>query len=329
MNKANLLQCGFFAAVVSFPLFAKDRLIDDGCTKVELFGNTSIESSEIFGALSFVNDAGCVSLLDQTELNRECELLKERFPEISVIHCGHIVFGDYRTLEVSLLEYIEMIQLQEKVSRYRPDKRKAVELDESLSPLYVQHRELWFDAVRSGEVLGEHVKDNVLRYTLPELDEIATTLAEKVSPEREFLESVIQNSSLTNHRIAAAWLLPWADPSSETINNTMGAILDESQLVRNNYGRFLHFFMEKIEDLSTLEKLANLAFIQLKMPAHSDRNKAIHILLELSSRNHLNCDGFANNSRRRQLEVIADRSAIPNVGGVAKEIIQRIEARCE
>lgn len=329
MNKANLLQCGFFAAVVSFPLFAKDRVIDDGCTKVELFGNTSIESSEIFGALSFVDDAGCVLLLDQSQLNRECELLKERFPEISVIHCGRIVLGDYSTLEVSMLEYMEMIQLQERISRYRSGKRTAIELNESLSPLYVRHRELWFDAIRSGKEFGEHVQDNVLRYTLPELDEIAISLAENVSPEREALESVINNSDLTNHRIAAAWLLPWADPSSETINNTLAAILDESQLVRNNYGRFLHFFMEQIEDPSTLEKLVDLAFIQLKMPAHSDRNKAIHILLELSSQNHLDCDDFGSNSRRRQLEDIADRSAIPNVGGVAKEIIQRIEARCE
>lgn len=329
MSKANTIQCAFFAAVVSFSLFAKDRVIDDECTQVELFGNTSIESSEIFSALSFLDDAGCVSLLDQSELNRECEFLKERFPEIGVIHCGHIVLGDYRTLEVSLLEYIEMIQLQERIARHRPEERTAVELNESLSPLYVQHRELWFDAVRSGEEIGEYVKDNVLRYTLPELDEIATKLAEKVSPEREFLESVIQHSSLTNHRVAAAWLLPWANPSSETINNTMGTILDESQLVRNNYGRFLHFFMETLEDLPTLEKLANLAFIQLSMPGHSDRNKAIHILLELSSRNPLNCDHFAKKARRRQLEDIADRSTIPNVGGVAKEIIQRIETRCE
>lgn len=318
----------FGAAVISVSLFVPDRAIGEGCTKIELFGNTSIESREIFTALSFVSDQGCVLPFEQSKLKSECEFLQSRFPQIRKIHCGSIVLGNLRTIEVSMLEYAEFEYLKETVSRYRADKPERIELNDSLSPLYVQHRELWFDAVRARKELGEHVQDNVLRYTLPELDELADTLRQQVTLERDVLERVVQQSSLTNHRIAATWLLPWSQPTAETINNTMLAILDESQLVRNNYGRFLHFFVEYIDDSSTLDEVATLAFIQLKMPAHSDRNKAVHILRQLASLDHLNCTEFASRSRREELDQIANRSALPNVGGVAREILERLEVRC-
>ncbi|WP_376692967.1 hypothetical protein, partial [Wenzhouxiangella sp. EGI_FJ10409] len=37
---------------------------------------------------------------------------------------------------------------------------------------------------------------------------------------------------------------------------------------------------------------------------------------------------FASRSRREELDQIANRSALPNVGGVAREILERLEVRC-
>ena len=298
----------------------------DECNKVELFGDRDLDGATLLEELSFVQSNGCLTDLqiDIKELKRECSDLSSKYSEIEIITCSPIFFGGSRkTIEVNVT-YVEGQQ-----HKFKEYDFSTIELDPSLSPIYVKHRETWFSLISKGINPGEHVVNSTLRYKNKSIDIISIEITDAIDNDiREQIPEVLVTSSLVNHRIAAAWMMPWTRPTDEIFSKTVSALLDPSQLVRNNYGRFLYLFIREIKNPEIIDLIWQTAITQSQLPYHSDRNKSMLILNSITENNGAICSEEWKKDFNHFMD-IANRSSLDNVGGVARIIAKSLIENCD
>jgi hypothetical protein len=123
-------------------------------------------------------------------------------------------------------------------------------------------------------------------------------------------------------RRASAQLLKYTDLCEREFSATSHYLLDKDYLVRNGIGQCI---MRAVRSASSeeLRSTVDIAFRLTKNPSHTDRNKSLGIIF-----NAIQADPslapYVKAHYAQWLTYISKNSVMPNVGGLAEEILQVI-----
>lgn len=184
-----------------------------------------------------------------------------------------------------------------------------------------------FKALVSSIPAGENFKKGYVDYSDPNLQKFTRILAKNVPKHNLLLIDVITHSSNVEQRRDASTLLSWAKLSISQIEEIINRNLlnDPDEAVRNNLTRSLSFYFKNTFEPNLGKKIIHSCCEQINFPSHGDRNKALISIDQIISSNpqakkiiQLEC--------QKNLKYISEMSILPNVGLIATDILNKIEA---
>ena len=253
-----------------------------------------------------------------------CEKAKRTVPEQEV-KCAFIGYGDGK--------YYYNVEIVEKVhnsSEYRTIEkpiRPIQKLPEELLTLHEQWNNRFSDMLVSGNAddIGEHCENGCLNYGDQTLQDIATKLLVLCSKNNALLLETIRFSPDSDQRSVAATLLSWAK-HFDNVNYILkwDLINDPDEGVRNDLTRSLSCTITKVKDVEVLNEMVSHLCKQASLPSHADRNKALSTLQTMLS-SHPVISASINKECRNTITNISEMSILINAGGIAKDILTKID----
>jgi hypothetical protein len=156
----------------------------------------------------------------------------------------------------------------------------------------------------------------------PQLAEINASLKAIAEQYTGRLVTLLDNSNCARVRKAAAGLLRFTHMCRGAATHVLPFLNDHDFTVRNGAAQCINtavIFMTTPDRL----RATDMAFEQLDRPNHSDRNKSLGII-----QNAMTADpqvvAHVRDHYLLRLQRVADNSALPNVGGLAKELLKKI-----
>ena len=184
-----------------------------------------------------------------------------------------------------------------------------------------------FKALVSSVPSGENFKNGYVDYSDPNLKKITRVLAKNVSKHNALLINIITYSSNVEQRRDASTLLSWAKLSEPEIEKIIDRNLlnDPDSATRNNLTRSLSFYFKNTFEPQLAEKIIHSCCEQINFPSHGDRNKALISIDQMLTANQKTSQ-FIQPECQKNLKYISEMSILPNVGLIATDILNKIEA---
>ncbi len=153
-------------------------------------------------------------------------------------------------------------------------------------------------------------------------EELTAQLADQAPPFRQRLVQLMLRHENSATRASAAELLNWSGDHQENVDAVITAMSDPDETVRNNATRYLMAFTSSLKDPASRHRLLAALAVQMRQPSHADRNKALFAL------NSFLLDWPEDENVARQITEltvtrIARQSILPNVGAIAKLLLDR------
>lgn len=253
------------------------------------------------------------------DLSLWCNKVKNNLTK-ETVHCSFIAYQNGKF-------YFDVDIISNKHSKFRQisPNNQAFKVPKDLAALLHEWDNSTMDMFKSGTYFNETFDKGYLDSNQPHLHGLALKLSKLSYRNNKLILKIIKESKDPIQRAKAATLLSWSR-HPENIEYVMKEDLlnDPDSSVRNNLARSLSFNIGMIKDENLLKKAIQIFCNQAKLPTHSDRNKALISLNEILE-NHKNLSKDVNNECRMTLEYISNMSILPNVGGVAKNILLRLE----
>lgn len=184
-----------------------------------------------------------------------------------------------------------------------------------------------FKTLISGVPSGENFKKGYINYSDPKLQKFTHILAKNVPKHNSLIINIITHSSDVEQRRDASTLLSWAKLSvpqiEEIINRNL--LSDPDEAVRNNLTRSLSFYFKNTFEPRLAEKIIHSCCEQINFPSHGDRNKALISIDQILTENN-QASQFIQPECQKNLKYISEMSILPNVGLIATDILNKIEA---
>lgn len=153
----------------------------------------------------------------------------------------------------------------------------------------------------------------------PELRSYDAQLREAVSGMRERFVAIALDPAHSDRR-EAVQLLAWTGAPQASLAALYPCLLDPDSNVRNEVGRLLMLFGDRIVDSELAEALVGVLAKQLSLPSHADRTRALLGLAQVYAR-HPALKGTLRTVAGPALRKIAAESIVPNVGGEAHSLL--------
>lgn len=184
-----------------------------------------------------------------------------------------------------------------------------------------------FKMLISGVSSGQNFKNGYIEYSDLNLKKFTRVLAKNVHQHNSLLIDIITHSSNVEQRRDASTLLSWAKLSEPEIEKIIDRKLlnDSDSAVRNNLTRSLSFYFNKPFKPQLTEKIIHSCCKQINFPSHGDRNKAL-ISIEQIIKADQQAKIFIHPKCQENLKYISEMSILPNVGLIATDILNKIEA---
>jgi hypothetical protein len=193
---------------------------------------------------------------------------------------------------------------------------RLLELNQALQ----SRGEILFD---QGTPAGEDSSEGFKNYADPEMASVVEQLNREVPPQREYLLKVLAESSNAGQRALAAELLNWSREHRENLEVCIEATNDPADLVRNNVTRYLLAFTSSFDEAEARKKLIEALAWQMRMPDHTDRNKALYAILHLLEEYPEDAE-FVQQQAGITIRRLAKQSILSNVGETAKLILEKL-----
>lgn len=311
MPVKNLLSF-FVLLLLSSEGFAQQSLQD-----VEVLGNKRIAREAILSGFPLQMNMPLTS--DMSSFKAWCDMLETRL-HVPFARCSMVGFGGgkiYAVVDVVEAGDESKLKIKEKTS-YRD-----IELNSDLYKLSRQLTSVWIEKLKQNVGVKSFVSGGVfLDYDDPELSLMAKQLFLLASVQKQTIFDVLLYSKSESQRTEAAHLLNWCGDPQAAMLKAMIAFRDESSSVRNNLVQFISFYFTYIPSADIRHLISDLAW-QLNLPSHTDRNKALGVLFLLLKK-HPEIAGQVRELAEDQITYLAKNSVLPNVGGVAKKILEQL-----
>jgi hypothetical protein len=199
-----------------------------------------------------------------------------------------------------------------------------VALPAELADAYRRLEEGYTERLMAGRPVPESADAGYLDFADPELHAIALELLAAVPPHRDLLLRAVAEDRDAADRARAATLLHWVPDKPAAIAAVHRLLDDSDETVRNDVSRFMLFHLGRVEDRALLREVVVSLARQLARPSHGDRNKALYGLgAVLDAAPEL--APFVEERAGPWLRRLAEQSVLSNVGGVAVELLARLQ----
>lgn len=325
--------------------YLKDNLF---CSFIFLFGmlapsfGYSLETTENFhGVWAGIEVMGCdkntankirklipiqngmsFNSLNKEELHSWCENIKKEIPYLN-IKCGFIGY-----LEGNYYFNVEVLSnnLYKNNFRVIPSEKSVPVLPHKLEKLHDELENYIINAIQTGVDPKENYDKGYLDYKEPKMHAVALKLSYSVRRYNNTILNILRCSNDSKQREKAATLLSWAKKPNNLHKIIEWDLLnDPDPNVRNNLTRSISFEFETIKEKTLLKKIIPLLCKQATLPSHGDRNKAL-VSLKSILENNPTISSEINHECNATLEYISESSVLPNAGGIAKELLNKIKA---
>lgn len=311
MAVKNLLSF-FILLLLSSAGFAQQSL-----QGVEVLGNKLIARETILSGFPLQTNTPLPS--DMSSLKAWCDTLEVRL-HVPFARCGIVGFGGGKVYAV-----VDVVEAGDESKLKTPEKipYRDIELNSDLYKLSRQLTSVWIEKLKKNAGVKSFVSRGVfLDYDDQELSLLANQLFLLASVQKQAIFDVLLYSKSESQRTEAAHLLNWCGDPQAAMIKAMVAFRDESSSVRNNLVQFISFYFSYIPSADIQHLIGDLAW-QLNLPSHTDRNKALGVLFLLLKK-HPEMAREVKELAEDQITYLAKNSVLPNVGGVAKKILEQL-----
>lgn len=253
-----------------------------------------------------------------------CNNVKEKL-KTQDVQCAFIGFleGDY-------YYNVEITPDDKKTTNFRVLPKlihNIPKIPKDLELLLAQWDEIFMSMIKTGVNPHEIYRNGYLDYEDPTLHGLAVKLSNSCYKYNDDILKIIRFSPEVEQRRKAANLLSWTKhPNNIRYILKWDLLNDPDEGVRNDLARSLSFTFVDIKDKKILNESICTFCQQARLPSHTDRNKALSSLHNiLNEHQELNLASNISQECIETLKYINHMSILPNAGGLAKDILDKIE----
>lgn len=283
---------------------------------IDVFGNRSVSREQIILELPMqLGDS--VKASDKPMRDRWCQSLVPKH-RLFAAHCAMILIQPANAyMSIDVVEKGDAWR-----DRYpEPSFRPGLSLDPALKAKITQLEEAKDRKFAQGVELEQIANpDQYLDYKDPDLHKIAAELHDLAPRYRAHVLEVLSFDANGADRADAATLLNYTGDPATTASVAASHLDDPDVTVRNNVSRYLDDAAPTVTDPKVQRAIVAATAWELNRPSMQDRNKALFALSGLLEKRPTLAPLIAQ-AACPNLNMIAVRSVMPNVGGIAKDIL--------
>jgi hypothetical protein len=289
---------------------------------VEIYGNKVASDDLVLDGLPM--KLGSASTASKAELNQWCSSAAARL-KVESVSCATVFLRRDRAYLV--LDIVEAdAEPATPIKSTAPIGHSVEPVDSSALKLGTEFQEFSrqrFFAGQDNSVDKSNTEyldftDDALKVKAKEIHAIARASSNVI------VGAALRSADLSERR-RAAYLLNWVGNPGETIQVVHSLMLDSDPEIRNTVTNFVMAFLGQISSPEVLSAIQTELFTQVRMPSHTDRNKALYALQEMTVT--MKAGLLVTPEQLKVLEDIIARSHLPNIAGPARYVLQTARER--
>jgi hypothetical protein len=277
------------------------------------------ETAEQIRNLIPIKKGDTFSSLDKEELDSWCNKIKTK-TKFKDVNCSFIGFANSDF-------YYNVQNVNSKSKKYRTISKsfsKIPNIPIHIDSLLSEWDERFMFLFKTGIDPKEFDEQGFLDSQDPKLHVLAQKLSNETYKYNNILLEIIRYSNNSQKRSRAATLLSWSkQPKNLSYVLKWDLLSDPSEEVRNNLARSMFVILNKVHDKKILDQSIQSFCNQARLPSHIDRNKALGSLQKILKENP-DLIGSVNKECKSTINYISQSSILPNVGGVAKDLLNTL-----
>lgn len=286
---------------------------------IDVFGNRSVSREELIHELP-IRLGDSVKAGDKPLRDRWCQSLVPKH-RLFAAHCAMILIQPANAyMSIDVVEKGDAWRDQYPKPSFRP----GLSLDPALKAKVTQLEVAKDRKFSQGGDLEEIANpEQYLDYKDPDLHKIAVELHDLAPRYQAHVLEVLNFDANGADRADAATLLNYTGDPATTASVAAAHLDDPDVNVRNNISRYLDDAAPTVTDPKVQRAIVAATAQELNRPSMQDRNKALFALSGLLEKRPALAPLIAQTACPN-LNMIAVRSVMPNVGGVAKAMLATI-----